>query len=348
MFEVSINGHQKRGKKMDRNHMLDFLKGIGCIGVVFMHIPFPGLFGDIVHETAQAAVPIFIMISGYYAYGCSEEIIKKRTIRILKIFLFSLFCFTTYNCFKHILEGDLDIWMMQYFTFGSLLKLIIFCTIDFAIPLWYLIAIVETYIVWQFIVKLRKEEKFEKMIPILFVFQILLTTVCETIDLEWFWKTNFISNALPFFALGHYICGLNERKVIQNIKVKLIFSLVLLGYLITMIHIFVKMPIDISCAGIALYSVGLFLLAIKYPNYFQRKAMIYIGKKLSLDVYIFHTLIAGVISVILKQFMNTEGVIYPWFRPILVVCITLVFAFVINKLKESKPLMINASKDVEL
>lgn len=42
-----------------RNYSLDFLKGIGCIGVVFIHIFFPGVFGRIIMKISQFAVPVF-------------------------------------------------------------------------------------------------------------------------------------------------------------------------------------------------------------------------------------------------------------------------------------------------
>lgn len=63
---------------MEKNRFLDCIKGIGCILVVFMHIPFPGFFGEIVHETGQFAVPIFIMTSGFYAFGVTERKIRER------------------------------------------------------------------------------------------------------------------------------------------------------------------------------------------------------------------------------------------------------------------------------
>ena len=42
-----------------RNYFLNFLKGIGCIGVVFIHIRFQGEFGRAIHKLAQFAVPVF-------------------------------------------------------------------------------------------------------------------------------------------------------------------------------------------------------------------------------------------------------------------------------------------------
>ena len=61
---------------MDRNQCLNFLKGLGSTGVVFIHITFPGLTGEIISKMAQFAVPVFFMITGYYALGCIYQFVQ--------------------------------------------------------------------------------------------------------------------------------------------------------------------------------------------------------------------------------------------------------------------------------
>ena len=62
---------------------------------------------------------------------------------------------------SHILlkisQGTVLEWLSLNFDHTTPIKYIVFCTIDFAIPLWYLIAMVETYFVWYFVVKYKKE-----------------------------------------------------------------------------------------------------------------------------------------------------------------------------------------------
>ena len=54
--------------------MLNFIKGIACIGVVFIHVGFPGKFGLIIAKLCQFAVPIFAMTANTFA----EDIAKAR------------------------------------------------------------------------------------------------------------------------------------------------------------------------------------------------------------------------------------------------------------------------------
>jgi len=49
---------------MSRNNCLNILKCIACIGVVFIHIAFPGIFGRVIQVFAAFAVPLFLMIAG--------------------------------------------------------------------------------------------------------------------------------------------------------------------------------------------------------------------------------------------------------------------------------------------
>lgn len=43
----------------NRNPMLDFIKGIACICVVFIHVTFPDRFGLILKNICGYAVPLF-------------------------------------------------------------------------------------------------------------------------------------------------------------------------------------------------------------------------------------------------------------------------------------------------
>ena len=48
-------------KQVGRNEKLNLLKRVACIGVVFIHVTFPGVFGQIVGDAAGFAVPVFLM-----------------------------------------------------------------------------------------------------------------------------------------------------------------------------------------------------------------------------------------------------------------------------------------------
>ena len=261
---------------MERNRLFDCLKGIGCLGVVFMHIKFPGIWGELIHETAQFAVPLFILIAGFYAYGCTTALIKRKAKRIFVIFLVSFSLFLIYNILRHVVEGNLLEWCECTFNGVFFIKLLVFCTIDFAIPLWYLVAMIETYVLWIVVVIKNKEALLIKLLPWLFVFHILFTMICETLSLPWFVKTNFISNCLSYYVLGYY---LREKTLVKNLstnKMKMLVFMTMVGLFFTLLQVVVKFPVDFSCLSIAIYSIGLFLLAMSYPKVSLGKYVEYI------------------------------------------------------------------------
>ena len=51
----------------EENRLLNVLKGIACLLVVFIHVPFPGVFGRNIAKIGDVAVPFFFLISGWYA-----------------------------------------------------------------------------------------------------------------------------------------------------------------------------------------------------------------------------------------------------------------------------------------
>lgn len=53
---------------------LYYLKALACLTVVFIHFPLPGIYGKISQCIAQFSVPVFFMISGFFAYDHVERL----------------------------------------------------------------------------------------------------------------------------------------------------------------------------------------------------------------------------------------------------------------------------------
>ena len=318
-----------------RNEVLNLLKGLACIAVVFIHIHFPGVVGIIIWKSlASFAVPSFLMIAGYFAFGKDETVIKRRMIRILKIFAFGYLCFLGYNVFFQVLRGSVVEWLSLNFKYTTPIKYAVFCTIDFAIPLWYLIAMAETYFVWHFVVKHKKENRALFIMPLLFVFKIVLTTYCATKDLPWMFHINFLTGAMPYFLFGYYLRS--KEKFFKSFRYSSVLLVIVVGSLASLIPLLCDFPIKISCIGNIIYSLAIFTLAIKIPDKSYCKPLEYVGDKLSLNVYIFHMLVSSVLYIVCSKYLlniDLSAGLLNWIRPILVVILTLVWAQVLEKVK---------------
>ena len=320
-------------KPDSENKVLNLLKGLACIGVVFTHIRFPGTVGDIVWKLSQFAVPVFLMVSVFFAFGKDEIVIKRRLLKILGILIWGYACFFAYESFLHILSGSYKEWIIQNYSWETPVNYIVFCTIDFAILLWYLIAMVETYFVWFFIVKYKQEQKTFWAIPLLFGLRIILLIYCERMELPWMYKVNFLTGAAPYFLLGYFIRS--KKSFFTSIRSTLLVVLVILGGGMSVAPMFFGTIPDLSCIGLVIYSASIFILATKVPNKSYWNHMEYIGKKLSLNVYIFHVIIFGILNLAGKHLLHTNlrAGLCGWILPILVAILTVVFAQSLEMLK---------------
>lgn len=61
------------------NYCLDYLKGIACIFVVFMHCEFPGVMGIAVQAISRFCVPFFFMVSGWFCFRPLDRNAEKNS-----------------------------------------------------------------------------------------------------------------------------------------------------------------------------------------------------------------------------------------------------------------------------
>ncbi len=80
------------------------------------------------------------------------------------------------------------------------------------------------------------------------------------------------------------------------------------GLVLSLIPIVFHTRINFSCIGVFFYAVTLFILSIKHEDLSVSKAIEYVGAKLSLNIYFFHVIIAGCMTVTVKKhFRKTEN-----------------------------------------
>lgn len=199
--------------------------------------------------------------------------------------------------------------------------------------MWYLIAQIETYIFWIVTLKIKKENTVTKLIPIIFILQILLTAFCETMEYDWFWKVNFVTRSLTWFALGYYIHSLPKEKI-ERINNWEIFGIAGIGLVIVLLMLDLK--IKFSVVGYIPYATALFLLAIKNGEKSICRPLEYIGDKLSIWIYIFHVPTSSVVRRVAHKLLGTDTEIglYSWIHPLITVCAVISIAYVFNAVLE--------------
>lgn len=316
-----------------RNKFLYFLKGIGCMAIVFVHVPFLGIAGEVITAISAFSLPVFVLISGYYSFGCSTSVIKQRTIKIVKIFFYGYFWVLASNVLLHLHSGTLAEWLHYNFTIKALAKCVIFCTIDYAIPLWYLIAMAETYLLWYFVVKHKKEGLLLKFLPALFVVQLIYLTIRVSMQYPWFWETNFITKALPWFLFGYYIHSPAGMEWIQRTKDCVFAIAALAGNMIAVVSNVSNTRVNLFWVGVSVCAISLFSIGVKHPDRLPSRLIGYIGSALSLNIYIFHQLIASTITILYRNMfhVDVDGAVFPWLRPIITLAASVMLAWIIHQ-----------------
>ena len=317
-----------------KNRCLNFLKGIACIGVVFIHVCFPGVTGVVAWRLSQFAVPLFLMIAGYYAFGCDENVVKRRLIKILKILTVGYLIYFAWGFGTSVLKGNGLEWLASNYGWNTLVKLIVFCTPSpIPIHLWYLIVMAEVYLLWFFVVQRKKEKILLPLVPLLFVFAVGLTLLCETNGFDWSYKTNFVARGLPYFLTGYFIHSKGNLFKISNRKLLLV---ILFSIPMMLIPDLMHFRINYACVFLIPYSIAIFLLGVNNPERFIFQSMEKIGSKLSLNIYIFHMLVSTLWGIFVTHLLHigVESSAYQWTKPLMVVVCSIVLAFVINKAQE--------------
>ena len=132
------------------NYCMDFLKGLACIFVVFIHVKFPGIFGQAVQAVARFAVPFFFMVSGYFYYRPNYQGViggGKKILHILKIFFFAYLFYIIVAIIENLFLGGTN-------SFDFSLKHILWVVTIYMLPsnvpgqLWFLLSLLEVYIIW--------------------------------------------------------------------------------------------------------------------------------------------------------------------------------------------------------
>ena len=302
--------------------------------------------GEVVKSISAYAVPVFYMIAGYYAFEKDANTIKRRLFKVIKIFILAYFVYLMFDVSVALKNHEIIQWVENNYSITSLVKCICFCTIVFAVPLWYLIAQIETYILWYVVVKNNKEDIALQMMPILFAFYVLITTVSFTMGFDWFWKVNFMTCSLSWFMLGYRLHTLSEEQI-KKIEDWKILMCGLLGITIILVPIFFDMKCNIASFGHFPYALSYFLLALKYKEKSICHFFEYLGEKLSLWIYIFHVPISTAIKRFVKIILDVEieDHIYVWVHPIITVLVVILFSYIfdymitrIEKIRISKKL----------
>ena len=203
-------------EKNSRKDSFDVVKCFAAFFVVQLHT-IPATVCPLLNVIARLAVPLFFLITGYYYTSIVEK--GKYGVQLKKIFLLaiasSLFYWIYYGCMA-LKNNVFYQWFMDTFNFISILNWVLINDTPGIGHLWYLYAMLYSFIAIYVIDKLKIKVKW--VIPILFL--IGLYVGCKGWPYSWY--RNWAFMGVPYILLGRIIFEYEEMLIYKLGGVKIV------------------------------------------------------------------------------------------------------------------------------
>ena len=299
------------------------LKGISSVLVVLFHCPIKGVIGDGIIYALRFPIPIFLMSTGYFMYGNTNYLDK------VKVFFKYLIFGEIVACFSLILKSLIDSSVDNIFTVlisNINLKTLFFGSL-FNGTLWYLYAMVWTYIFMYILSRYKYGFKIGYCLIIILLFahivgRVYVTKYYDINDLVYIFRSAILY-AVPFVLIGRFIAE-KQEKLTQYLNFRNIGGLFCLGIAMMLFEYFRwHQFMDLQVRTVFI-SLSLFLFTLYKPNFELFGIFKYIGKNLLLYIYIFHIPVYSVVQSIIKnaKIENSN------FVPLIVIALTISISYI--------------------
>lgn len=329
-----------------RWNSFDCIKGLACIAIVLIHYNFPGDVGFATKAFCRFGVPVFFITSGFFFMynGAMDDAKTVKKIRHICMILFSSATFyAIFAVFENIIRNPN--WNMRQFiaqkaTADRIVKL--FVTNDPLVysHLWFMLALIYCYVFALLFFNSKKCVSLSLLAaPLLLVvhnvlqefggFDRLKTSFAIPGSEGRIYLYNlFILRALPFFLIGIII-----RKYMDYIKKipanrYVLFLIFIAGGLLAIKEHFTFRE-DQFYIGNYMMVATLILFAIKNPTY-ENKVLKYLGRELSMYIYILHIAVGRVLDIVASENGIKEGLFYQYGRAAAVLVTTIFISAIVN------------------
>ena len=306
------------------NRSVNFLKGIACILVVLNHIHWDGIFGEVIYCLSHMGVPIFFLVSGYYLIREKKLdflSLKRKINHIIELLFLHISLYiidflieTIIMRGNSICKDDVLMDIFNIFSVSALKSSLLYSTSIYGAGQWFLIALIECYVIFFLLSKLKIIEFIQRygMVIAIFLFVIhipirlmLISTGVNIFFGARIYESYSVRNAwfdgLPFMLIGLSIRYYEQRIKFDKLIVPLRCILVLSGFTSIFEMFFCKSYFGtrIQCVlyvGTIVSVVIAFIISIGYPSGNKHrwfKLVADLGKNLSMTVYFIHVIIAN-------------------------------------------------------
>lgn len=321
----------------------NYFKAFACCFIILIHCKFPGYIGNVFRTIAKFGVPYFYMVAGYFfLYGTNCEYINEKTkgkiVHIIKIMIGAALFYFMFSLFYIFVLGQ-KLEVEKFVTIRNFLKLSVANSPFIYSHLWFLGALLYCYI-FAGIIKTRICGKWKLY---LMVVLLAMFTVMSEILPRFGLKLSFLGialynififRALPFFLLGIYLRENKESIISHALKLKKVQlkCAISLGFALSLLERVLLVESQFY-VGTYIAVTVLFIYCMIYPKGYNRTIQ-YIGKNLSMYIYILHVAIIKVCDLL------PGGIAWKAVKPIAVIVISMVVSWVVEMVANWKKMKV--------
>ena len=325
------------------NYCIDFLKGIACIFVVFMHCEFPGLMGIAVQAVSRFCVPFFFMVSGYFCFNpllqqvdnqqsgilqnqiTNSLVIKKKVLHIAKIILYASLFYLAFVILQQLVFHDQDIRITRKSFFSWLVfnepKVV-------AHQYWFLFSLLYAYVFYGILERFNLRRFAYVLAAIMFMVYIFLAQGLHLagVKIPNLYYRNWLIEAFPYFMLGHWIHENQDRIMVTN---KALVAIIVVTTLLCWVERWI-MGRDFGVNVVTIPQViAIFLYGVKNPTKHEG-ALQRLGRDCSMLVYILHPAVWHTMDRVYRHVGMMSNTFALYMKPLLVLGFSILLALAFN------------------
>ena len=320
-----------------RNEALDLFKLVAAVFVTFIHVRFPGDVGEMVSAIARFAVPMFFMISGYY--GAHDECTKiiKKARHIAWMLAHAAVFYLIVNSIKSLCSGwgAFEGWILEIFSWREVLRLLLLNSVSWSEPLWFLPALIYTYLVWWCVKRARVSHRIVYTVSLL----LLIVHLCfgELSFIHGYrpetsiYVRNFLFFGFPFFSFGVFIRE-HESGILRLISTPVAVVMIVFGSVLAALSVWLYQLNEFYIGTIPTV-LALFVLALRFSDAQIPKCLKKLSR-ISTAYYILHPL-----AISLFWWISSKNWVLGTLKPIFAVLLTVLLSAIflqVGKYAKSK------------
>jgi surface polysaccharide O-acyltransferase-like enzyme len=324
---------------------IDAMKVVAAFLVMTIHVPFPGVIGEIVKVIARIAVPFFFVVSGFFLYSIDKNEINIKTIHSIKnalvLVVTANVAYFLWEIVKTILvKESIYFYISNTFTIKNAVMFFIFNDSPVGEHLWYLSAYLYALLIFYLLNKYSLTKYSYFFIPLLLIIDLVFGKYSLLIWYQNFnqvFMRNFLFNGLPYILLGNWLRGILETRTIK-ISNSLLLVGIMLFSLTSLLEKYFLVINNLDTArehylSTAIIVLCLFTYLAKNPSIFKDRLIEKIGRENSLHLYIIHFAIAQIVLTVIARFGKIQNIL-SYLAVIIVFFISLFISIIYNKSKK--------------